>query len=259
MSGGTPAVAKVRRGVADHLAGALEAEAHRHLHALARGVGRRRRPAGAQRRKEIADGVEIVVGLLIFRGLVLRRHGLDRQLQILAVGIVDLGNAGPVVEHAAKRRRARPVVEHAAGRMRKRRGIDRGAALGVGGAQAAIMTIRQTMMRRSMRRALRVRSNQLDASWPGSRRTAFTSPRSWRQFRIRPHDVIARQRSRHARHEPGGRAFQRRSDHREAAAYWVPRFRGGRQSSWAAACPPYAFFFTSLTLENVMPSARSLV
>ena len=31
---------------ADHLAGALEAEAHRHLHARARDVGRWRRPAG---------------------------------------------------------------------------------------------------------------------------------------------------------------------------------------------------------------------
>src|SRR5262249_51794685 len=49
-------------GRPDHLPGALEAEAHRHLHALMRGVGWRRRPAGAQLGEEIADRVEIVVG-----------------------------------------------------------------------------------------------------------------------------------------------------------------------------------------------------
>ena len=44
----------------------------------------------------------------------------------------------------------------------------------------------------------------------------------------------------------------------EAAAYWVPRFRGGRQKG-AERQRPYAFFFTSLTLEKLMPSARSRV
>ena len=47
---------------------------------------------------------------------------------------------------------------------------------------------------------------------------------------------------------------------REAAAYWVPRFRGGRPVEARATAPaPHAFFFTSLTLENTMPSARSRV
>ena len=43
-----------------------------------------------------------------------------------------------------------------------------------------------------------------------------------------------------------------------SAAYWVPRFRGGRQKA-AERQPRYAFFFTSLTLEKVIPSARSRV
>ena len=59
----------------------------------------------------------------------------DRELQVLAVGIIDLGNARAVVEHAAKRRRAGLAVEHAAGRMRKRRGIDLAQLLGIGAAQ----------------------------------------------------------------------------------------------------------------------------
>jgi hypothetical protein len=55
-------------------------------------------------------------------------------LQVLPVRIIDLGNAGTIVEHAAKRRRARLAVEHAAGRMRKRRCIDLAPRLGAGGA-----------------------------------------------------------------------------------------------------------------------------
>ena len=49
--------------------------------------------------------------------------------------------------------------------------------------------------------------------------------------------------------------------HREAAAYWVPRFRGGRQLRLGQpdGRSPYPFFFTSLTLEKVIPSARSRV
>jgi hypothetical protein len=42
---------------------------------------------------------------------------------------------------------------------------------------------------------------------------------------------------------------------REAAAYWVPG-QAGDDKEWGSA---HAFFFTSLMLENVMPSARSLV
>ena len=42
----------------------------------------------------------------------------------------------------------------------------------------------------------------------------------------------------------------------EAAAYWVPAFAGDDEAGEAA---PYAFFFTSLTLEKVIPSARSRV
>jgi hypothetical protein len=51
---------------------------------------------------------------------------------------------------------------------------------------------------------------------------------------------------------------------REAAAYWVPRLRGGRRG-WEPLAAlgnrlvPHTFFFTSLTLEKVMPSARSRV
>jgi hypothetical protein len=108
----------------DDAAVALETEAHRHLHAGLSGIRRRRRPAGAQFGKQVADIVEVVVGLLVFGGVVLRRHTLDRQLQVFAIGIIDLGNAGSVIKHAAERRRARPAIEHAAGRMGKRRGID---------------------------------------------------------------------------------------------------------------------------------------
>src|SRR5260370_31097481 len=54
----------------------------------------------------------------------MRWHAVDRQLQVFAIGIVHLGNAGTVIEHAAERRRARLSVQHAAGRMRERRGID---------------------------------------------------------------------------------------------------------------------------------------
>src|SRR5215208_4349882 len=50
----------------DDFARALETEANRHLHARPRDVGRRRRPAGPQRRKQVADGVEIVVRLAVF-------------------------------------------------------------------------------------------------------------------------------------------------------------------------------------------------
>jgi hypothetical protein len=41
-----------------------------------------------------------------------------------------------------------------------------------------------------------------------------------------------------------------------AAAYWVPTFAGDDETGKVA---PYAFFFTSLTLEKVIPSARSRV
>ena len=57
-------------------------------------------------------GIEIVIGLLIFRRVVLRRLALDRHLEVFTVGIVgkvgiiELGNTGAVVKHAAGRRRA---------------------------------------------------------------------------------------------------------------------------------------------------------
>src|SRR5258705_4830780 len=114
----------------DDLAGTLETEAYRHLHALALAVRRRRRPARAKRREEIDDVVEIMVRLPVFCDILLRRHALDRQLQVFPVGIINLGNARPVIEHAAKGRRARLAVEHAAGRMRERRGIDLAALPG---------------------------------------------------------------------------------------------------------------------------------
>jgi hypothetical protein len=53
-----------------------------------------------------------------------RGHGLDRELQILAVGIIDLGNARAVIEHAAKIWRTRLSIQHATGRVRKRDRID---------------------------------------------------------------------------------------------------------------------------------------
>src|SRR4029077_16993296 len=86
----------------NHVAGSLETEAHGHLHALFDVLSLGRSPAGSQGGKEIADIVEIVVGLLVFGSVVLRRHALDRQLKILAIGIVDLGNAGSAIENAAE-------------------------------------------------------------------------------------------------------------------------------------------------------------
>src|SRR5689334_3767796 len=65
-----------------------------------------------------------MVRRLVLRRVLFRRYGFDRQLQVLAVGIVDLGNAGPGTEHAAEARRARPVVERAARRMREWNGVD---------------------------------------------------------------------------------------------------------------------------------------
>jgi hypothetical protein len=49
---------------------------------------------------------------------------------------------------------------------------------------------------------------------------------------------------------------------RQAAAYWMPRLKQGMTAviyGEAFLRNAYAFFFTSLTLEKVMPSARSLV
>ena len=147
--------------------GALEAEAHRHLHARPRDVGRRRRPAGPQRREQVADRVEIVVRLAVFRGLVLRRHAFDRELQVLAVRIIDLGNARPIVEHAAKRRRARLAVEHAAGRMRKRRRIDLAPRLGIGGAHPDEQDDQTCDEAPEHAASPRRRPNQLDAALAG--------------------------------------------------------------------------------------------
>lgn len=61
---------------------------------------------------------------LIFRRVVLRRLALDRHLEVFTVGIIDLGNTGAVVEHAAGRLRAQLACQHAARPMRKRRGVD---------------------------------------------------------------------------------------------------------------------------------------
>src|SRR5579883_10456 len=125
--------AVVRRGAgrgkgqtrrSDQFARTLEAEAHRHLHALARLVGGRRRPARAQFGEQIADGVEIVVRAFVLGLILLRRDRLDGELEVLAIGIVDLGNARPVMEHAAEIRRAGAVIEHAAGGMGERDRVD---------------------------------------------------------------------------------------------------------------------------------------
>src|SRR5204863_583787 len=112
---------------------------------------------------------------------VLRRHALDRELQVLAVGIIDLGNAGAVVEHAAKRGRARLAVEHAAGRMRKRRGVDPTPRLGVGGTDPGEQAD-QADDDAAKHAAGSSRATQPNwyAYWPASRLIAFTSPRSWR-------------------------------------------------------------------------------
>src|SRR5712671_3603247 len=69
--------------------GLIETKQHRHLHAIKCGIRRRRRPAGTQRREQIADGVEVVIGHLIFRRVVLRRLGLDRHLEVFTVGITE--------------------------------------------------------------------------------------------------------------------------------------------------------------------------
>jgi hypothetical protein len=53
---------------------------------------------------------------------------------------------------------------------------------------------------------------------------------------------------------PGDPLFQRRQCVTDAAAYRVPR-----DDKWQIAAAAQALFFTSLTLEKVMPSARSLV
>jgi hypothetical protein len=74
------------RGGSIIAAGVLETKQDRHLHAITCGIRRRRRPAGTQRREQIADGVEIVIGLLIFLRLVLRRLALDRHLEVFTVG-----------------------------------------------------------------------------------------------------------------------------------------------------------------------------
>src|SRR6476659_4110037 len=73
---------------------------------------------------EVADGVEVVIRLLVFCPISLLRHGLDRELEVLAVGIEDLGNAGPVLERAAVGGRTGPVVEHAARLVRERDRVD---------------------------------------------------------------------------------------------------------------------------------------
>jgi hypothetical protein len=77
----------------------------------------------AQRREQV-DAVEVVAGLLVFGGIARRRRAFGRQLQVWAIGIVDLGNAGAVIEHAAEGRRAGLPVQQAARRVRKRRGIE---------------------------------------------------------------------------------------------------------------------------------------
>src|SRR6185437_4297188 len=92
--------------------------------ALVRDIRRRRRPAGAQLGEEIADGVEIMVRPLVLLLILLGGDGLDRDLQVLAIGIVDLGNARSVIEHAAEARRAWPVGKYAAGLVRERDRID---------------------------------------------------------------------------------------------------------------------------------------
>src|SRR5690348_1422363 len=84
----------------------------------------RRRPAGAQFGKEIADRVEVVVRPLVFCCVLLRRYALDRELQVLAIGIEDLRYTGPGTEDAAEARRARPVVHGAAGAVREWNRID---------------------------------------------------------------------------------------------------------------------------------------
>ncbi len=60
--------------------------------------------------------------------------------------------------------------------------------------------------------------------------------------------------------KPGDLVLRGVGDEREAAAYRIPAIRGYDSQACAIAFgPPYAFLFTSLILENVMPSARSLV
>jgi hypothetical protein len=60
----------------------------------------------------------------IFGFVVFGRHAFDGQLQVLAVGVIDLRNARPVIEHATKARRAGMMTEDTAGRMSERDRID---------------------------------------------------------------------------------------------------------------------------------------
>src|SRR5579872_843808 len=117
---------------ANHVAGPFEAETHRHLHTLFRRIGFRWGPARAQGGKEIADIIELVVGLLVLFGFIPRGYAFDRQLKILAIGIIDFGNAGAMIEHAAEIWRAWPVRQNAARGVSKRRGVDLVAASCVG-------------------------------------------------------------------------------------------------------------------------------
>src|SRR6185437_4298289 len=87
-------------------------------------VRRRWRPTGSQFREEISDRIEIMIGPGIFAFVVFWRHAFDRQLQVLAIGIVNFWNAGSVIEYAAIVWRTGTMTEDAAGRMRKRDRID---------------------------------------------------------------------------------------------------------------------------------------
>jgi len=116
---------------------------------VAEGLGRERLPK--TKRSLLTNIVTFLPTLIALRGwslpkdlthdqyteglveFMMRGLGLDRELQILAVGIIDVGNARPVIEHAAERRRAWPSIQHAAGLVGKRRRIDLMPAPGVGG------------------------------------------------------------------------------------------------------------------------------
>jgi len=102
---------------------AVEAETQRYLRAGPRHIPLGRDPASTQRRKHIADGIQVMrrasarllPGRHVGRGVFCPTD--DGQLQGLTYGVVDVGYAGLMAEDAAigAVRDARTAAKHAAG------------------------------------------------------------------------------------------------------------------------------------------------
>src|SRR5258705_8247648 len=78
ISAGAPCVAKVMRGGAIIAPDLLKLNSTDICMPSRAASAAGRRPAGTQRREQIADGVEIAIGLLIFCHVVVRRLALYR-------------------------------------------------------------------------------------------------------------------------------------------------------------------------------------